>query len=336
MRTPTFRDAVKKALRDELAADPSVVLFGEDVAAAGGVFQATRGLVDEFGPRRVFDTPISELAMAGTAFGSAVTGLHPVIEIMFGDFAALAADSLINQAAKVGYWSGGAVIAPITVRTTFGAGGRFGAIHSQSPAGLFMNVPEIKIVAPSTPEDAYGLLRAAIQDPGPVVFLEHKFLYQTRAATPDVGCEPIPLGVARIVREGTDGTVVAATSCVSRAVDAAERVAADGVSVAVIDPRTIKPLDIDTVVASVEQTGVLLIVDEGPRFGNWTGELAAEVCERVPGTRVRRIGGPDHPLPFSPVLEDAVLPSTDVIAAELTHIAKSARSSTAKTEEPAR
>lgn len=313
MRPPTFRDAIKRALHDELESDPSVVLFGEDVAAAGGVFQVTRGLLESFGPERVFDTPISELALAGAAFGASVSGLRPVIEIMFGDFAALAADSLINQAAKVEFWSGGQVTAPITVRTTIGAGGRFGAIHSQSPAGLFLNVPGIAIVAPSNPSDAYGLLRSAIRHDGPVVFLEHKFLYQTRAQD-QLATEPTPLGLARTVREGRDLTMVAATSCVPRACEAAERLAEHAISATVIDPRTIKPLDVDTVAASVERTGALLVVDEGPSFGSWTAELAAAVGERVPGSRICRVGSPEQPLPFSPVLEDAVLPSAEGIA----------------------
>jgi pyruvate/2-oxoglutarate/acetoin dehydrogenase E1 component len=195
-----------------------------------------------------------------------------------------------------------------------GAGGRFGAIHSQSPAGLFMNVPDIKIVAPSTPEDAYGLLRASIRDDGPVVFLEHKFLYQQRATSADLGSEAIPLGVAKVLREGNDVTVVAAQRCAHRAVEAADRLSEQGIGLEVIDPRTLKPLDVDTVASSVERTGVLIAMDEGPRFGSWTGELVAAVSERVTGCAVRRIGGPDRPLPFSPVLEDQVLPSSEVVA----------------------
>jgi pyruvate/2-oxoglutarate/acetoin dehydrogenase E1 component len=314
MRAPTFRQAVTKALHDELAADENVLLFGEDVAAAGGVFQATRGLVERFGPDRVFDTPISELALSGAAFGAAVSGMRPVIEIMFGDFAALAADSLINQAAKVAYWSGGTVRAPITVRTTMGAGGRFGAIHSQSPASLFLNVPGIKVVAPSTPEDAYALLRAAIRDDDPVIFLEHKFLYQERASSTEFPAEPAALGQARVLREGTHATLVGAMKCAHLALAAAERLDARGLSCDVIDPRCLKPLDVDTVAASVARTGMLVVVDESPTFGSWTAELTAAVAERVPGAVLRRVGSLDQPLPFSPVLEDAALPSAERVA----------------------
>jgi pyruvate/2-oxoglutarate/acetoin dehydrogenase E1 component len=322
MRPPTFRDAVNRALRDELASDPTVLLFGEDVAAAGGVFQVTRGLAAEFGPQRVFDTPISELALAGAAFGSAVTGYRPVIEIMFGDFAALAADSLINQAAKYCYWSGGRHTVPIVVRTTMGAGGRFGAIHSQSPAALFLNVPGIKVVAPSNAEDAYGLLRASIRDDGPVVFIEHKGLYQDRASVASFDVQPQELGVARTLREGGDVTVVGVMKSLKAAVEAADWLSAnDGVECDVIDPRCLKPLDIDTVVRSVNRTGRLVMVDEGPLFASWSAELTAAVAERVPALEhVRRLGSPDHPLPFSPVLEDAALPTSQDVYDAVQHM----------------
>jgi len=312
MRPPTFRDAVNLALHDELERDPKVLLFGEDVAAAGGVFQVTRGLSAEFGPQRVFDTPISELALAGAAFGCAVTGFRPVIEIMFGDFATLAADSLINQAAKYGYWSGGKHAMPIVVRTTMGAGGRFGAIHSQSPASLFLNVPGIKVVTPSTPEDAYALLRASIRDDGPVIFIEHKGLYQDRAKAASFDGEPQELGVARTLRAGADVTLVGVMKTLKVAMEAAEWLSErDGVECDVIDPRCLKPLDVDAVVRSVKRTGRLVVVDEGPLFASWCAELVAAVVERVPGlAHAQRLGSPDRPLPFSPVLEDAALPSS--------------------------
>ena len=311
MRPPTFRDAVNRALHDELQSDEKVLLFGEDVAAAGGVFQVTKGLSARFGPQRVFDTPISELALAGAAFGSAVVGYRPVIEVMFGDFATLVADSLINQAAKYGYWSGGKHAMPIVVRATMGAGGRFGAIHSQSPAPLFLNVPGIKVVAPSNPEDAYALLRASIRDDGPVLFIEHKGLYQDRAKDASFAVESQALGVAQTVRSGDDVTVIGAMKMLKVATTAADWLSErDGIECEVIDPRCLKPLDVDAVVTSVKRTGRLVVVDESPLFASWCSELVAAVVERVPGlAQVQRLGASDHPLPFSPVLEDAALPS---------------------------
>jgi pyruvate/2-oxoglutarate/acetoin dehydrogenase E1 component len=308
MKMPTFREAVARALRDELAADPTVLHFGEDIAAAGGVFQVTRGLAEEFGSDRVFDTPISELALASAAFGSAVSGYRPVIEVMFGDFATLVTDSLINQAAKYEYWSGGRHTVPITVRTTTGAGMRFGAIHSQNPAFMFMPVPGMTVVAPSCAEDAYALLRAAIRHDGPVIFLEHKGLYQKRAK---VALEEhhAELGSARVVLSGDDVTIVSVMRGVHDAVAAAGQLAEDGVRAEVIDLRSLRPMDVPTVLESVGRTGSLLVVDESPSFGGWGAELVAQVAEHASGVTVRRIGAAEHPLPFSPVLEDAALPS---------------------------
>ena len=313
MRAPTFRDAIRQALHDELESDEKVILFGEDVAAAGGVFQVTKGLSEDFGTTRVFDTPISELALASAAFGVAVTGYRPVIEVMFGDFATLVTDSIINQAAKYEYWSGGKHKIPMTVRTTTGGGMRFGAIHSQNPASLFLAVPGVSVVAPSTPEDAYGLLRASIRHDGPVIFLEHKALYQTRA-THELGAEPVKLGSAKVLREGGDITLVSIMHGVRLCLEAAEQLSEQGMSASVIDLRSLRPMDIETVEASVRRTGSLLVVDESPTFGSWSGELAAQVAQRVSGAKIDRLGAAEQPLPFSPVLEDAVLPSADSIA----------------------
>lgn len=315
MKRYTFRDALREALDEELARDERVVVFGEDIAAAGGVFQVTRGLVDKYGPRRVFDTPISELALAGCAFGSAVMGLRPVIEIMFGDFITLAADSLINQASKYHWLSNGQAVVPLVVRTTVGAGGRFGAIHSQSPAPWFLAVPGMKIVAPSTCADAKALLKSAIRDDEPVLFLEHKGLYNLRDQRPDDTDAVVePLGRARVVRSGHDVTVVSAMKTVHTVLEAAEVLARDhGIAAEVIDLRTLKPLDVDTVAGSVGATRRLLVVEEGPLTGGWAGEVVAAAAEAVPGARLWRLAMPDLPLPYSPPLEDAFLPSVSGI-----------------------
>ena len=315
MRPPTFREAIGRALYDELEQDEKVLFFGEDVAAAGGVFQVTKGLSERFGTGRVFDTPISELALASAAFGCAVTGYRPVIEVMFGDFATLVSDSLINQAAKYEYWSGGRHRMPITVRTTVGGGMRFGAIHSQNPAPLFLAVPGISVVAPSTAQDAYALLRASIQHDAPVLFLEHKGLYQIRAAAAELREEEAALGRARVARAGENITIVSVMHGVHLALKAAETLASAGTSCEVIDLRSLRPMDVDTVEASVRRTRGLLVVDESPSFGSWSAELAAQVAQRRAGVMIARLGAAEQPLPFSPILEDAALPGTDNIVA---------------------
>jgi pyruvate/2-oxoglutarate/acetoin dehydrogenase E1 component len=311
-----FRTAIRDALDEELANDERVILFGEDIAVAGGVFAATPGLYDKYGDRRVFDTPISELALSGAAFGSAVNGLRPVIEIMFGDFLTLAMDMLVNQATKYWFLSGEQVSVPLTIRSVVGAGGRFGAIHSQLPASWFMGVPGLKIVAPSTPADAKALLKAAIRDDNPVLFFEHKRLYAVEGEVDDsVG----KLGKAAVVREGTDVTVVTALKSVHDALEVADRLEAHGVSLEVIDLRTLRPIDVDTIVASVRRTNRLVVVEEGPLTGGWAGEVVASVTEHALGhlDDAWRIATPNTPIPYSPPLEDAFLPGADRIAAEI-------------------
>jgi len=311
-----FRTAVRDALDEELAADERVILFGEDVAVAGGVFAATSGLYDKYGSQRVFDTPISELALAGAAFGSAVMGLRPVIEIMFGDFLTLAMDMLVNQASKYRFLTQDQVSVPLVIRSVVGAGGRFGAIHSQMPASWFMGVPGLKIVAPSTPADAKALLKAAIRDDNPVLFLEHKRLYTLEGEVNDRAGK---LGEAAVVREGTDLTLVTAMKSVFDALEAAERLEQDGVSVEVIDLRTLRPIDVDTVLASVRKTNRLVVVEEGPLTGGWAGEVLACVTEQALGhlDDAWRIATPNTPIPYSPPLEDAFLPGADRIVAEI-------------------
>jgi acetoin:2,6-dichlorophenolindophenol oxidoreductase subunit beta len=313
-----FRHAIRDALAEELERDEDVVFFGEDVAAAGGVFAVTPGLQERFGPDRVFDTPISELALAGAAFGAAVTGLKPVFEIMFGDFMALPMDSLVNQAAKYWYISNEQASVPLVVRSAVGGGGRFGAIHSQTHGTWFQGVPGLKIAAPSSPREAKGLLKAAIRDPNPVIFLEHKRLYSTKGEEPPDG-ELLPLGEAAVARPGSDLTIVSISKGVRDALAAAEALADDGLDAEVIDLRTLRPLDLDTVLPSVEKTNRLLAVEEGPRTGGWSSGLLGAVAERALHDLDDAwiVATEEAPIPYSPTLEDAFIPSADAIAASV-------------------
>ena len=312
----TFREAVNQALRDEMTADPAVLLMGEDVAVAGGVFKATEGLVDVFGPDRVLDTPISELALAGAGFGAAITGSRPVVEIMFGDFMALAMDSIINQAAKWRWVSNGQTAVPLVVRTTVGAGARFGPIHCQIPGTWMQNVPGLKVVCPSDAADAYALLRAAIRDDDPVVFMEHKRLYLLEGELdPSRTTEG-----ARVVREGGDVTIVSVMKGVHDALEAARRLAADdGIEAEVVDLRALRPLDVAGVAASVGRTSRIVCVEEGSKTGGWAagliGQLAVDWIEYLDDAWI--VSTPDHPVPFSPPLEDAALPGPERIRADV-------------------
>jgi pyruvate/2-oxoglutarate/acetoin dehydrogenase E1 component len=310
-----FREAIRQALDEELERDESVIVFGEDVAVAGGVFAVTPGLLEKHGDRRVFDTPISELAMAGAAYGAALCGKRPVLEIMFGDFLPLAMDTLVNQAAKFLFLDGKQGV-PLVVRSVVGAGGRFGAIHSQTPIAWFNGVPGIKLVAPSTPADAKGLLRSAIRDDNPVLFFEHKRLYSLKG---EAKGELVPLGAAAVVREGSDVTIVSAMKAVHDSLAAAERLAQDGIDAELIDLRTIRPLDLDTIAASVAKTNRLAVVEEGPLTGGWAGEVMALIAEHALGDLddAWRITTVDGPVPYSPPLEDAFLPGPERIAAEI-------------------
>jgi acetoin:2,6-dichlorophenolindophenol oxidoreductase subunit beta len=310
-----FREGIRAALDEELARDERVILFGEDVAVAGGVFAATPGLYEKYGPSRVFDTPISELAMTGAAYGAAVTGLRPVLEIMFGDFLALSMDSLINQATKYWFLTEERYSVPIVIRSVVGAGGRFGAIHSQMPISWLTGITGLKIVAPATPADAKGLLQSAIRDDNPVIFFEHKRLYSLKG--PDDEGNGFELGRAAVVREGTDVTLVSAMKGVHDSIAAAELLATEGVSAEVIDLRTIRPIDLETIVRSVEKTNRLAVVEEGPLTGGWGGEVLALVTEHALGDLddAWRITTANSPIPYSPPLEDAFLPGPERIAA---------------------
>jgi pyruvate/2-oxoglutarate/acetoin dehydrogenase E1 component len=310
----SIRDALHAALADELAADPSVLLMGEDIAVAGGVFQVTRGLQERFGSDRVFDTPISEMALAGAGFGSAITGSRPVVEIMFGDFMPLAMDSLVNQAAKYAFVSGGQGCVPLVVRSAVGGGARMGAMHSQMPISWFLGVPGLKIVAPSDPASAYGLLRGAIREDNPVIFMEHKMLYATKGAPWED--EPMPLGRAAVLREGSDLTIIATMRSTLDALEAAERLSSEhAIEAAVIDLRSLRPIDIGTLGTSVSSTGRAVVVEEGPRTGGWAGEVVAALTEACWGDLddLWRLTSPDVPSPFSGPLEDAYIPRSDAI-----------------------
>jgi acetoin:2,6-dichlorophenolindophenol oxidoreductase subunit beta len=310
-----FRKAIRDALDEEIERDPAVVFFGEDVAAPGGVFMTTPGLQEKHGPERVFDTPISELALAGAAFGAAVTGLRPVIEIMFGDFMALPMDSLVNQSAKFWYVSNEQASVPLVVRSAVGAGGRFGAMHSQIHATWLQGIPGFKIVGPSNPADAKGLLKAAIRDDNPVIFLEHKRLYSVKGPQPTD--ETVPLGKAAVAREGGDITIVSALRGVRDALEAADALAGDGIDAEVIDIRSFRPLDHETVLESVAKTNRVMLLEEGTRVGGWAANLlgivTAEGLEELDDAWIVTTG--DTPAPYSPTLEDAWLPGAAEVAA---------------------
>jgi acetoin:2,6-dichlorophenolindophenol oxidoreductase subunit beta len=314
-----FRHAIRDALAEELERDERVVFFGEDVAKPGGVFAVTHGLYERFGPDRVFDTPISELALAGAAYGAAVTGLRPVFEIMFGDFMALPMDSLVNQAAKFFYISNEQAPVPLVVRSAVGGGGRFGAIHSQIHATWFHNVAGLKIACPSSPADAKGLLKGAIRDDAPVIFLEHKRLYSVKGPPPPDG-EVIELGKAAIAREGSDVTIASVMKGVRDALEAADELAGDGIEAEVVDMRTLRPLDVETVLASVAKTNRLLAVEEGPRTGGWAagllGRVTEEALEDLDDAWI--LATEEAPIPYSPTLEDAFIPSAKTIVESVT------------------
>ena len=315
MSTLEFRVAIRDAIAEEMERDESVIFFGEDVAVAGGVFKATPGLYERFGEARVFDTPISELALAGAAYGAAVTGLRPIFEIMFGDFMALPRDSLVNQSAKYWYISNEQASIPLVVRSAVGGGGRFGAMHSQIHGSWFQGIPGIKIVGPSNPADAKGLLKSAIRDDNPVIFLEHKRLYSVKDEVPDT-IEAIELGRARVAREGDDLTIVSIGKGVRDALAAAEHL---DLSAEVIDLRTLRPLDVATVAESVAKTNRLLAVEEGPRTGGWATGLLGAVAEAALHDLDDAwiVATDETPIPYSPTLEDAFMPDADAIVASV-------------------
>lgn len=311
----SYRDAVSRGIAQEMRRDPNLVFIGEDVAAAGGVFKTTVGLLEEFGPRRVRDTPISEQAILGAAAGAAMTGVPVIAEIMFSDFLAVCFDLVANEIAKLRYMTDGQVSLPLVIRTANGAGSRFGAQHSQSVENWCMMIPGLKVVAPSTPADVVGLLAASIRDPDPVVFFEHKSLMATKGEIPD-GEVIDELGMAKTVRQGSDATIVALAYMVPRALEAAERLAEDGISAEVIDLRTLVPLDTNAILSSVAKTNRVFTVEENPRLCGWGAEIASIVAQEafwdLDGPVVR-ITTPHIPLPAAEALEDMAIPSVDRI-----------------------
>ncbi len=318
VRTLTCAQALNEALKQEMRRDPAIYVAGEDVARYGGIFGVTAGLLEEFGEERVRDTPITESAIIGSAVGAAATGLRPVVELMFVDFIGVALDQLFNQAAKMRYMFGGKARLPLVLRTQCGGGMSAAAQHSQCLEAWFMHVPGLKVAVPSTPYDAKGLLVTAIRDDNPVVFIEHKMLYGVEGNVPE---EPyaIPFGQADIKREGADVTVVATMLMVHKALAAAEQLSADGISVEVIDPRTLTPLDEDTIVESVRKTHRLVIVHEEVKRAGSGAEIAAVVAERALDyldAPVQRVAAPFTPVPFSPPLEQRFIPDVpDIVKA---------------------
>ena len=316
-RELTFGQAIKEALAEEMRRDPRIFIIGEDVAEAGTVFKVLAGLVDEFGPERVIDSPISEAGITGLGVGAAMTGMRPVVDLMFGDFMALAMDQIANQAAKVHYMSGGKLRVPMVIRTTLGASRRSAAQHSQSLYAWVAHVPGLKVVLPSTPADAKGLLKAAIRDENPVLFFEDKMMYQVKGSVPE-GDYTIPLGVADTKRPGSDITLVATSSMVQVALAAAAQLEASGISAEVVDPRTLFPLDGEALVASVRRTGRAIVVDEGYERYGITAEIASVIADGAfdyLDAPVKRLGALNVPVPFSPTLEDQTVPTPERLTA---------------------
>jgi pyruvate/2-oxoglutarate/acetoin dehydrogenase E1 component len=311
----SYRDAVSRAIAQEMDRDPSVVLLGEDIGAAGGVFKATVGLLERFGPERVRDTPISEQAILGAAMGAAMTGLRPIAEIMFADFFAVCWDIVANQIAKSSYMTAGQVSFPLVIRSGNGGGLRFGAQHSQAVENWAMAIPGLKVVAPSNPADVIGLFAAAVRDPDPVMFFEAKGLYATKGEVPD-GELVDTLGTAKVLRSGTDATIVALAAMVPRALAAAEVLAARGIDSTVVDVRSLVPLDTQTILREVSATGRMFTVEENPRLCGWGAELVSIVAEEcfddLDGPPLR-ITTPHIPLPSADALEDLAIPSVERI-----------------------
>ena len=315
VRELTLAQAIREALAEEMRRDATVYVMGEDVAEAGTPFKVLSGLVEEFGPQRIIDSPISEVGITGIGVGAAMTGMRPVVDIMFGDFIGLIMDQLANQAAKIHYMSGGKLKAPLVVRTTLGATRRSAAQHSQSLHAWVSHIPGLKVALPSTPYDAKGLLKTAIRDDNPVVIFEDKMMYTLKGSVPE-GEYTIPFGVADIKRVGTDITLVATSSMVQVALAAADDLEQLGISAEVIDPRTMVPLDKETLIASARKTSRAIVIDEGYESYGVTAEMAAVIAEGAfydLDAPVRRLGAMDVPIPFSPVLEDQTVPTPTTV-----------------------
>lgn len=316
MRKIAYREALREALREEMLRDKRVFLLGEDIGRYwGGAFKVTKGLAEEFGDERVRDTPISESAIIGVAIGAAITGMRPVAEIMFGDLTTLAMDQIANQAAKLRYMFGGQTSVPLVIRTPFGGGVNIAAHHSQCLEAWFMHVPGLYVAVPSTPYDAKGLLKTAIRGENPVIFCEHKLLYPVEGEVPEEDYT-VPFGTAAVRREGTDVTIVATLYMVHKALEAAEKLENEGVSVEVVDPRTLVPLDKEAIIRSVKKTGRLVVVSEDCKTAGVTAEISAVVAEEALDyldAPIKRVAAADTPIPFSPPLENFVIPNENRI-----------------------
>jgi len=313
MRELTYAQAINEALMQNLEKDEKVFLMGEDIGKYGGIFQVTAGLLDKFGPSRVIDTPISESGFVGTAIGAAMTGMRPVVEVMFIDFTTCAMDMIVNQMAKIHYMFGGRGKVPMVLRTNIGAGRGAAAQHSQSFHSFFMQIPGLKVVTPSTPYDAKGLMNTAIQEEDPVLFIEHKKLYVTKGDVPE-DYYTLPFGKADIKREGRDITIVATLAMVIRSLSVVEEFAKDGIEIEIIDPMTLRPLDKGAILESVKKTGRLIVADEGPVTCGVSAEISAMVAEEAIEylqAPVIRVGSPDTPVPFSPILEKIYIPDEE-------------------------
>ncbi len=319
-RNLTLKDAVLEAMFEEMESDQNVILIGEDVGAAGGVFKQTEGLFETFGADRVIDTPISESAIFGLAVGAAMAGSRPIVEVMFGDFLTLVMDQLVNQAAKVHYMSAGGFNVPLVLRTGIGVGGNLGPQHSQSLHGWLAHIPGLKVVMPSSASDAKGLFKAAVRDNNPVIFMEDRMTYNLKEQVPE-GEHIIPLGSAEVKREGADVSIYAVARSVHTALAAAEHLQVKNVSAEVVDLRTLAPLDVETIVASVQKTGRALVLDGGYQSFGITGEIAATIGELAfdyLDAPVMRLAAPDVPVPFSPALEAMTVPSAEQVVAKVT------------------
>jgi pyruvate dehydrogenase E1 component beta subunit len=313
MREITYAQAINEALIYNLEKDERVFLMGEDIGKYGGIFQVTAGLLDKFGPERIIDTPISESAFVGAAIGASMTGMRPVVEIMFIDFSTCAMDMIVNQMAKIHYMFGGRGKVPMVLRTNIGAGRGAAAQHSQSFHSFFMHIPGLIVVTPSSPYDAKGLMNTAIQDENPVIFVEHKKLYATKGEVPEE-FYAIPFGRGDIKREGRDITIVATHAMVSRSLSVAEEFSKDGIQIEILDPRTLKPLDKGAILESVKKTGRLIVADEGPVTCGVSAEISAVVAEdaiEYLQAPIMRVGSPDTPVPFSPPLEKIYIPDEE-------------------------
>lgn len=325
LRVLSYSEAIREAMAIAMEADPTVILMGEDIGVYGGAFQVTLDLVDRFGTDRVMDTPISELGGAGVAVGAALTGLKPIFEFQFSDFAMLAMEQIVNQAAKLRYMLGGEASVPVVFRLPAGSGTGAAAQHSQSIEAWFGHVPGLKVLQPATPEDAKGMLLAALADPDPVMIFEHKLLYKMKGPVPE-GSYLTPIGKALVRRSGTDVTIVAGSIMAHRALEAAEKLAAEGISAEVIDLRCIRPIDSETILASVRKTGRLMVVYEGVKAFGVGAEISAIVAESDAfdylDAPILRLGAADAPVPYNPDLERAAVPQIDTIEAAARRLAR--------------